>query len=185
MLRDHLARTVYRLLDLLRGFRVGITRNHFPPGLELLQSRREQGIVGALAVSLECRGHRSDLGVKVLELAGLLEQDITLGRQNFVHALVVAAASIADELPERRGIFDRVSSLLANPGGGSLDNQTRDRRSVMALNRCLERLFFGCDYSRAIRDALNWWGSGSVPRCFLGRRRRGRRRRFAKKAREQ
>src|ERR1700730_14198833 len=154
MLCDALAGAVYRLLDFLPDARIGICRNHLPPILELLQGRREQGIEGPLAVALERCADSTDLSLKLLELTFLFEQDIALGRQDFVDALVVPAAYIANELSEHHGIFDRAGGHLTNLCGCSLDNQARDRGSVMALNCCLERLFLACRCSAAIEHAL-------------------------------
>src|ERR1700676_2037870 len=154
MLCDDLPGAVYRLLDFLPDLRIGICGNLLPPILELIQGRREQGVVGPVAMPLERRTGRTDLGLELLELAFLFEQDIALGRQDLVHALVVPAAYIANELSEHHGIFDRAGGHLTNLCGCSLDNQARDRGSVMAINRCLERLFLACRYSAAIGHPL-------------------------------
>jgi hypothetical protein len=120
-------------------------------------------------MALDCRCDRTDLSLKLLDLALLLEQDIALGSQNFVDALVVAPAHIADELSEHHGIFDRAGGSLANFGGGSLDDQPGNRGPIMDVNRCLERLLFGCGYAGAIRRALPGKGCiGILEWPFLG-----------------
>src|SRR3546814_13051641 len=87
----------------------------------------EQRVVSALAVALEGFRGRLDLGLQLRELAGLLEQDIAFGRQALVDTLVIAAADIAEQLPQQVGIINGLRRHPANPGRCSGNDQTRPR----------------------------------------------------------
>src|SRR3546814_9254174 len=101
-----------------------------PARLELTQSLAEQRVVSALAVALEGFRGRLDLGLQLRELAGLLEQDIAFGRQDLVDTLVIAAADIADQLPQPVGIFNGLRRHPATPGRCSGTAPSGDRKST-------------------------------------------------------
>src|ERR1700736_2938863 len=121
MLGNHLSGTVDRLLHFLPDLRLRVSGNRLPSALELFQRRAEQLIMGPMAMPLERGRDRTDFGVELLSLAFLHEQRVPLGRENFVDALVLAAADIPDEPSKRCWIFNRLRCELPNLCGGAFD----------------------------------------------------------------
>src|SRR5437879_5290450 len=129
------------MLDLSENLRLSIRGKRFPAILELLQSRREQRIVGPTAVSLDRRRDCTDFGLELLELTYVCEQSIALACENSVDALVVTAANIPDELSKPYWIFNGVCRQLPDFCGSTCHDQPGNRLDVVAGNRSLERLF--------------------------------------------
>ena len=63
---------------------------------------------------LQCRCRRSDFRLQLLELPSLRELRVAPGGENFVDALVVAAADVPNELAKHFGILDGQCCSLAH-----------------------------------------------------------------------
>jgi hypothetical protein len=140
VLDDDFACAVDRLLRCLGDFRLRMRRHRLPAQLQLLQGRREQRIEVSMAVSFHGRGHCSDFRMQVLDFALLRQQNIALARQDFVNALVFAAARIPDQLPDLRRIVDGLCGLLPELGRGTLDDQLGHCLRIPSSNRCFQGL---------------------------------------------
>src|SRR6516162_391334 len=151
---DNLARAVDRILNAPRHIRLGPRGNGIPADLEPLESRREQQIVRSMAVPLDGRRDRADLGPELLELTLVCELSLALARENLVDALVFAAADLPDEIAKLRSVFDPVGGELTDFRGTALEYQPRNRLSVAAVDRGLECLFFSGGEQSVIRHAL-------------------------------
>src|SRR6516164_10071171 len=151
---DNHARAGDRILNAPRYLGLGARGNGMPADLEPLEGRREQWIVGTLAVPLDGRRDRADLGPELLELTLVCELSLALARENLVDALVFAAAGLLDEIAKLRSVFDRVGGELADFRGSALEDQPRNRLGVAAVDRGFECLFFSGGEESVIRHAL-------------------------------
>src|SRR5215472_17421482 len=151
---DDLARAVDRILNAPRHIRLGGRGNGIPADLEPLESRREQRIVRSMAVPLDGRRDRADLGPEPLELTLVCKLSLALARENLVDALVFAAAGLLDEIAKVRGVFDRLGGELADFRGTALEDQPRNRLGVAAVDRGFECLIFSGGEENVIWHAL-------------------------------
>src|SRR5215469_8087262 len=151
---DNLMRVVDRILNAPGHIRLGPRGNDIPADLEPLESRREQRIVRSLAVPLDGRRNRADLGRELLELTLVCELSLALARENLVDALVFATAGLLDEIGKLRSVFDRLGGELADFRGTALEDQSRNRLGVAAVDRGFECLFFSGGEESVIRHAL-------------------------------
>src|SRR5262245_51969795 len=78
MLRDDFSRSVYRLLSCLGDARLSTRSHRAPTTLQLLQRRREQRIVGSLAVPLDGGRHCVDFCLYLLDFALVRQHSVTL-----------------------------------------------------------------------------------------------------------
>src|SRR5215469_14905589 len=121
MPRDNPARALGCILNGPRHIRRGPRGNGIPADLEPLESRGEQWIVRSMAVPLERRRDRVDLGPELLELTLVCELSLALARENLVDTLVFAAAGLLDEIAKLRSVFDRLGGELADFRGTALE----------------------------------------------------------------